>query len=56
MKFYTLSDATFYARINIFKPFMVNIMSIFEEYGAFKCARVSNLTSKKKGYWYPLPS
>ena len=40
MKFYRLSDATFYDRINtkyqLIKPFLDKKMSIFEEYGAFK--------------------
>ena len=36
MKFYRLACTTFYDCINIFKPFLDNEMSIFEEYGAFK--------------------
>ena len=40
LKFYRLSGATIYDRINIIyqfiKPFLDNKMSIFEEYGAFK--------------------
>ena len=40
LKFYRLSDATFYNCINsiyqLKKPFFDNKMSIFEEYGAFK--------------------
>ena len=40
LKFYRLSDATFYDHINtiyqFIKPFLDNKMSIFEEYGAFK--------------------
>ena len=39
--FYRLSGATFYDCINtiylFIKPFLDNKMSIFEEYGAFKC-------------------
>ena len=39
LKFYRLSDATFYDCINtmyhFIKPFLDNKMSIFEEYGAF---------------------
>ena len=39
LKFYRLSDATFYDRVNttyqFIKPFLDNKMSIFEEYGAF---------------------
>ena len=39
LKFYWLSGATFYDRINtihqFIKPFFDNKMSIFEEYGAF---------------------
>ena len=38
MKFYRLSGATFYEGIDIFKPFLDNKMSIFEENGAFKSA------------------
>ena len=41
LKFYKLSVATVYDCINIMyqfiKPFLDNQMSIFEEYGAFKC-------------------
>ena len=40
MKFYRLSGATFYDCITsiyqFIKPSLVNKMSIFEEYGAFK--------------------
>ena len=40
LKFYRLSDATFYDLINtiyqFIKPFLDAKMSIFEEYGAFK--------------------
>ena len=40
LKFYRLSDATFYNCINtiyqFIKPFLDNRMSLFEEYGAFK--------------------
>ena len=40
MKFYRLSDATFYDCVNTIyqsiKLFLDNKMSIFEEYGAFK--------------------
>ena len=40
MKFYRLSDATFYDCINtifqFMEPLLDNNMSIFEEYGAFK--------------------
>ena len=40
MKFYRLSDATFYDRINtvyqFIKPFWDKKISIFEEYGPFK--------------------
>ena len=40
LKFYRLSDATFYDLINtiyqFIKPFLDKKMSIFEEYGAFK--------------------
>ena len=40
MKFYRLSDATFYDRINtifpVIKPFLDNKTSILEEYRAFK--------------------
>ena len=39
MKFYRLSDATFYDQISIINQFMktqfIKKMSIFEEYGAF---------------------
>ena len=39
LKFYRLSDATFYDRINtiyqFIKPFLDKKMSIFKEYGAF---------------------
>ena len=39
MKFYRLSDATFYDSINtiyqFIKPFLDNKMTIFGEYGAF---------------------
>ena len=39
LKFYSLSGATFYECINtiyqFIKPFLVNKMSVFEEYGAF---------------------
>ena len=39
MKFYRLSDATFYDRMNtiyqFIKPFLDNNMSSFEEYGGF---------------------
>ena len=40
LKFYRLSDATFYDRIDticqFIKPFMANKMSVIEKYGAFK--------------------
>ena len=39
LKFYRLSDATFYDCNTIYqfiKPFLDNKMSIFEEYGVFK--------------------
>ena len=48
LKFYKLSDATFYDRINtiyqFIKPFLdKKKKSIFEEYGAFKIDSNSNL-------------
>ena len=45
LKFYRLSDATFYDRINTIyqfsKPFLDNKMSTFEGYGAFKDKTIS---------------
>ena len=53
LKFYRLSEDTFYDCINIIyqfiKPFLDNKMSIFEEYGAF------NDTSTHMGHFVSSP-
>ena len=47
MKFYRLSGATFYDRMNtiyqFIKPFLDNEMSNFEEYGTFNCFLIPNV-------------